>query len=407
MHLTRYSVAFEVYNPYSIVQLSEVLQRSGHSARGSADLSGPGGDQDSRPDRRFDHRFRCPARSLVRLERAARRRRHPPRDRTLHSELETRLSSEAPVPAGGDQSGKLSRGAQPLAGPGRSACMPTNRAAAALSEAILLDQVWPPLEGKLQELFELFEAEARRISVEETPVHKAFAQRELHPLLMCDPFNHRIFTKPLGYAGDYQMVNMILGPSGSGRQYLRKDHQPIHAQPGTGSSASQPHPDARGDAPEGGAAHGSRPVDRLRALNVGCGPATEIQSFVATDEASTGSELTVVDFNEETLEYAERQITRARESSRRKLQLGVVHQSIHELLKSAASGQSALAGQYDFVYCAGLFDYLSDRVCRKLVALVSRLDRSRRARIGHERSSAKSDSRLHGARRRVVPRVSR
>ena len=27
---------------------------------------------------------------------------------------------------------------------------------------------------------------------------------------MASPFMHRIFAKPLGYAGDYEMVNMIL-----------------------------------------------------------------------------------------------------------------------------------------------------------------------------------------------------
>ena len=44
-------------------------------------------------------------------------------------------------------------------------------------------------------------------------VHKAYARRELHPLTMCSPFVHRTYTKPLGYAGDYEMMNMMLGES--------------------------------------------------------------------------------------------------------------------------------------------------------------------------------------------------
>src|SRR6201999_3920525 len=40
-------------------------------------------------------------------------------------------------------------------------------------------------------------------------VQSAFAKRMLHSLLLCSPFLNRTFTKPLGYAGDYEMVNML------------------------------------------------------------------------------------------------------------------------------------------------------------------------------------------------------
>ena len=36
-----------------------------------------------------------------------------------------------------------------------------------------------------------------------------FRQRQLHSLVMGSPFAYRTFEKPLGYAGDYEMVNMI------------------------------------------------------------------------------------------------------------------------------------------------------------------------------------------------------
>ena len=62
----------------------------------------------------------------------------------------------------------------------------------------------------LNELFERFEEEARAVPAEDLIIHKAFARRELHPLMLCAPFMHRAFNKPLGYAGDYLMVDMIL-----------------------------------------------------------------------------------------------------------------------------------------------------------------------------------------------------
>jgi extracellular factor (EF) 3-hydroxypalmitic acid methyl ester biosynthesis protein len=41
---------------------------------------------------------------------------------------------------------------------------------------------------------------------------------------------------------------------------------------------------------------------------------------------------------------------------------------VHQILKdSSRAGAGFEVGGYDFVYCAGLFDYLSDRICRRLL----------------------------------------
>ena len=58
-------------------------------------------------------------------------------------------------------------------------------------------------------LFERFEVVSERVEEELQPAHQAFAKRQLHPLLLCSPFVYRTFQKPLGYAGDYEMVNMM------------------------------------------------------------------------------------------------------------------------------------------------------------------------------------------------------
>jgi extracellular factor (EF) 3-hydroxypalmitic acid methyl ester biosynthesis protein len=367
LHLTRYSVAFEVYNPYSIVQLSEVLHdlvilrqdRPIYRGRAVIKTLVPTGALTIVSAALLDtwsdlHGLLAVDDIRQETERFIQNWKH---DYQLRPEYQLAVNNLASFLE------ELSRWLGQA-----EALYADHTSLASVSEARLLDQVWPPLETKLHELFELFEAETRRISPQETPVHKAFAQRELHPLLLCDPFNHRIFTKPLGYAGDYQMVNMMLAPSGVGASTYAKvinrftlSLAPAAAHRNRIDILEQTlRREARRTASAG---HG------LRALNIGSGPAAEIQRFIASDAASAGSELTVVDFNEETLEHAERRIAQALRSAGRTLQFGVAHQSIHELLKSAASGRSAVAGQYDFVYCAGLFDYLSERICRKLVRL--------------------------------------
>src|SRR6202012_4290534 len=50
-----------------------------------------------------------------------------------------------------------------------------------------------------------------------------------------------------------------------------------------------------------------------------------------------------------------------------KASVEMVHQSVHELLKRKISADPSLR-EFDAVYCAGLFDYLSDKVCARLLS---------------------------------------
>ena len=70
----------------------------------------------------------------------------------------------------------------------------------------LLDAEVRPI---LARLFERFEAACGRIDPDLRPAHAHYVKRQLHPLVLCAPFMYRSFHKPLGYAGDYQMVNMM------------------------------------------------------------------------------------------------------------------------------------------------------------------------------------------------------
>ena len=82
-----------------------------------------------------------------------------------------------------------------------------------------------PLMRKGGEYLSRLEEEGRKIPPEESVAHRNFAQTALHPLLLRAPFVYRTFAKPLGYAGDYEMVNQILADPRQGRQHLLSDRQ--------------------------------------------------------------------------------------------------------------------------------------------------------------------------------------
>lgn len=223
----------------------------------------------------------------------------------------------------------------------------------------------------LDKLFEEFNNEAESITEEDDIVtHKLFARHELHPLTLCSPFMHRTFSKPLGYAGDYEMVNMILNNKGQGTNTYAKIIDSILIRCGTAEAhrnrvkmllAFLKQETERVVKEEG------RPI---KILNIGCGPAFEIQQFLQTSELSNNADFHLVDFNAETLDYTSTRIEKYIKEHNRETKIKYTQNSIHTLLKQSSSGKSSeIDEQYDFVYCAGLFDYISDKICKRLVSL--------------------------------------
>jgi extracellular factor (EF) 3-hydroxypalmitic acid methyl ester biosynthesis protein len=107
---------------------------------------------------------------------------------------------------------------------------------------------------------------------------------------------------------------------------------------------------------------------RARILNLGCGPAKEVELFLEED-VSDQAEMLLLDFNAETLEYASRRLNRQSDLHGRRVSLEFKERSIHQLHKDSLRRDSNSDRRYDFIYCAGLFDYVSDRVCRQLTKL--------------------------------------
>ena len=228
-------------------------------------------------------------------------------------------------------------------------------------------EIWPTFE----KLFYEFEIQANNVPDEYLEIHKAFAQAEIHPLIMVSPFMHRTYEKPLGYAGDYEMVNMLLRDPWEGSNTYARLINAILVK----SDTAQAHRN-RIDLLIQRLARECERVksqgsERIKILNVGCGPAAELVRFIRQSELSDMLDIELMDFNDETLVYAENEIVKAIKECGRKTNVRFVHLSIHDLLR-AASRQSEplpLSLNYDYVYCAGLFDYLPDKRCERLIRL--------------------------------------
>jgi extracellular factor (EF) 3-hydroxypalmitic acid methyl ester biosynthesis protein len=368
--LTRYLAVFEVYNPYSIVQLSEVLndfrimmnERVVYSGRAvianlvntgimlicEASLSDEGWiDIDILTPRQNKDRLLADFATFI--QETEKIYRVIPEFKLVVADLHTLLSD-------------LRRWMEQVELGIRS--LPTGDRLQAERETLM--QLEVPVIPAVAPLLERFETTASAIQPEQQPVHSSYIKRQIHPLVLCSPFVYRIYQKPLGYAGDYEMVSMMLRDPYEGSTMFAKllnrlflDIPPVVAHRNRiVYLTEQLRQETTSAAAQGKVA---------RIFNLGCGPAREIQDFLA-DGLSDNADLLLLDFNDETLSSTTRVLEELRTRHRRRTGLKFVKRSVHQILKeSTKKGAGFEVGSYDFVYCAGLFDYLSDRICRRLL----------------------------------------
>jgi len=231
----------------------------------------------------------------------------------------------------------------------------------------LHDSVAPTAAEFLQRI----ETIGKRIPMELVGLHKAYLRRDIHPLTLCCPFIHRTYTKPLGYAGDYEMINMILERPYEGRTLFAKTLNKLLIE--TAPAQAHRHRVAilKNLLLQESARHEATRTP-LEVLNIGCGPAKEVRDFIAASKNSDRCSITLMDFSKEALEFARRKSLEQKASSGSAIKLEFVEKSINELLRESiptGKRESQEGKRYDFVYCAGLFDYFTDSVCKRLISL--------------------------------------
>jgi extracellular factor (EF) 3-hydroxypalmitic acid methyl ester biosynthesis protein len=232
-------------------------------------------------------------------------------------------------------------------------------------ERIILETLNGSVFPVLASLFEKFEKLISKTEKESEESYILYARRLLHPLVLCAPFMRRTFEKPLGYAGDYEMVNMMARDSFQGDSLFAKilnafflNTPPVVAHRNRlDSLVKQLHLETQRATRKGQAA---------KIFNLGCGPALEIQRFLINSPFHVNAEFTLLDFDDETVKYTQRTLEQISRKHNSDCMIRVIKKSVAQLLKENSKFKP---GSYDLVYCAGLFDYLPDPVCKKLTEL--------------------------------------
>ncbi|HTR43958.1 MAG TPA: class I SAM-dependent methyltransferase [Pseudomonadales bacterium] len=238
-------------------------------------------------------------------------------------------------------------------------------------ERAVIEQLAPQIIPVVNTLFGKFEKVAADLTEDSRPAHRNYIQRSLHQIVLCAPFANRTYKKPLGYPGDYEMVNMMSRDPQEGTSLFSKIFNVWLLEQGSAVAHRNRLRELSAHI-ESEAMRVSRSGKKARIYNFACGPAIEVQHFLENSLLGEQVEFTLADFNSETLEHTKQVIHNIKDRLGRRTIVRFQKKAVHQLFKDNHNIPPSRDGrirEYDFIYCAGLFDYLTDQVCKQLLKI--------------------------------------
>jgi extracellular factor (EF) 3-hydroxypalmitic acid methyl ester biosynthesis protein len=218
-----------------------------------------------------------------------------------------------------------------------------------------LEESAPRVVQRLNEASLDLEHLVAHLSDDQHAAHRAFCRAQLGHLFRLAPFMRRAHDKPLGYAGDYEMMNMLYRSHAEGGSLFARAVN-LYATQEAAARANINRLTYLDDKIRAAVAASTR--ERIRVASIGCGPAQEIRVLLErAPELGPRLEVALIDQEERSIAYCERTLAPVAVRSGARIQF--IRESIRRLL--GAKRLSQALGQRELIYSAGLFDYLSDR----------------------------------------------
>ena len=190
--------------------------------------------------------------------------------------------------------------------------------------------------------------------------HKDYTERVLTPDFMPGPVMRRCYEKPLGYPGDYQIMNYVYEWQRAGDTPYEKLLHRIGIV--TGECVGTRLRMTKELISQRVAAHpGDEP---MRIANLGCGSAYELYEYLQIDHLPRPLECTLIDQDHRALSCAYEQAYPSVSRHKGRVKIQCLETSFAKLLKAGELFKSM--PPQDMIYSLGLFDYLSARRAKAL-----------------------------------------
>jgi extracellular factor (EF) 3-hydroxypalmitic acid methyl ester biosynthesis protein len=232
-------------------------------------------------------------------------------------------------------------------------------------------------------------AASKKLDPRQVVLGHRYASSMLMPVLRACPLHRRAYEKPLGYAGDYRMMELCYAQEPGGEGLFGRFLHTIGQHYTLARAVVSREVVARSAIRAAASTDGDSPV---RILALAAGAAIEARRFVEeTAILQRPVELILLDQDLGAHETAHRHIARALlERHRDSLPVTVhgLHFSVRQLLKPSTAEDrwvvSEMLSDLDLAYSAGLYDYLSDRLAAALTRfLYSRIRPGGRLLLGN------------------------
>jgi len=250
---------------------------------------------------------------------------------------------------------------------------------------------------KEKEIFEKFDMYfnntweiARNFTKEEYDFHQKYLRRMLWPLLR-DPVetNRLVCEKPLGYAGDFIIMNYIYDFHNKylGSSSYEKLINFYTCNIPISTSVVKRKDFFKKEILE--VLH-SRRLPKV--LSVGSGPTRELLELVREAKIVKPLYFDCLDFEKRALDYVENELQKIESKKKSYLHIEFINKNILDLIKDREVENSL--NKYDLVYASGLFDYLFTRTAKKVIENLYRLLNKRGVLIV---TNAKKENATHRA----------
>ncbi|MCX7662122.1 MAG: response regulator, partial [Candidatus Omnitrophica bacterium] len=195
-------------------------------------------------------------------------------------------------------------------------------------------------------------------------IYQKYYQQKLGYLLL-DPIetNRHVYRKPLGYPGDYIMMNYIYDYHGN-KNYLGNSSYEKLINNYTCNIAISCSNIKRKEFLKEKIIETLNRKDNSKILSVACGPARELIELLKENRIDKPLVFTALDFEKRALEFIKEQIDKIERKNRRFLSIEYLCRDITSIIRDKTLKEK-LKDQ-DLIYAFGIFDYLSERMASRL-----------------------------------------
>lgn len=232
------------------------------------------------------------------------------------------------------------------------------------------------IKAEKKEIFEKFNMYfnniweiARNFTKEEYDLHQKYSRRMLWPLLH-DPVetNRLVCEKPLGYAGDFIIMNYIYDFH---NKYLGDSSYEKLINSYTCSIPISTSVVKRKDFFKKKILEVLHSRRFPKVLSVGSGPTRELLELVREAKIVKPLYFGCLDFEKRALDYIQTELQKIESKKKSYLHIGLINKNILDLIRNRKI--KSMYEKYDLVYASGLSDYLFTRTAKKVVKNLYRL----------------------------------